>query len=268
MNARAVPVVFGLLALLSCGVRDNDPHSDGGAPSTLGTGARIKDVSNPGLPNHPKNLSNVMVTGATVTLTDTFDETRNGKSRGNIFVQDVDSQEPFSGMTLFSPTFIPGDLRVAPGDVLDLNGQYQEIASLGTAVFPVPQVLLEIAKPVATFRFEYKAPVPRVIDVADLDSYDKGRQWMGMLVTIQNVTLLDDLVDSACAKSGTNTGRLSAHLTAAKQGALVNELYPIKADDCVGGAFAAGTHFASITGIATYFFTMHLAPRSADDFVK
>ncbi len=280
ITARAFFVLFGLFAVTSCGTRSNDVPHDGGVPSPIGTGMRIKDVSNPHLPNHPKNMSNVVVTGASVTLTDNFDETNNGKSRGNIFVQDVDSQEPYSGMTVFSPTFIPGDLRVAPGDVLDLSGQYQEIASLGTAVFPVgdgglfsAEVLLEIAKPVATFRFEYKAPTPRVIDAADLDTYQIGRKWMGMLVTIKDVTLAADLVDSACAKGASNTGRQQAYLTAAgasarSGGQVVNELYQVKADDCSGGSFAKGTHFSSITGIVTYFFNLHIAPRSADDFVK
>lgn len=260
MKARALVAILGVvldLGALSCGTRDNDAHFDAGLPSPIGTGSRIREVSNPALENHPKHLDNVNVTGATVTLTDTFDETNNGKSRGNIYVQDVNSQEPFSGMTLFSPTFIPGDLKVAPGDVLDLNGQYQEIASLGTAIFPAGEFLPEIAKPISTFRFEYKAPEPRVIDAADLEDYAKGRGWIGMLVTIQNVTMVDALADSR------KTGRVSAHLSSIKNAQLVNELYDLKE-----GAFPAGTHFASITGIVTYFFTLHIAPRSAADLVK
>src|SRR5262245_42579546 len=115
------------LVLAACGTTHGDDHLDAGPPTSLGSGERIKQVSDPTLPDHANLVnSTVQVTGASVVWTDTYDETSNGKSRGSVYVQDVASNDPYSGTSLYSPTFVPGDLRLAPGDVLDLNGQYQE----------------------------------------------------------------------------------------------------------------------------------------------
>jgi hypothetical protein len=205
-------------------------------------------------------MTNVTVTGAAVVTIDTFDETHNGKSRGAVYVVDVGSTAPFSGISLFSPSFVPQDLRVAPGDVLDLTGQYQENTMIGsTTVFNDGDVLTQLAKPIATFRFESAAPAPVVIDVADLAVYAKGRKWMSMLVTVKNVTLMGDL--TAEVKNGQPTGRVTGTLD---DGVIVtNELYNLKPGDV-----ATGTHFASITGVVTFFFDLHLAPRSAADWVQ
>ena len=44
---------------------------------------------------------------------------------------------------------------------------------------------------------------------------------------------------------------------------LTNELYPLLDTD-----IPAGTTLTSITGVVTYFFNLHLAPRSPADLVK
>ncbi len=258
---------LGLLALVvlaSCGATSGDDHVDAGAPSPIGTGARIREIGDPSRSDHPKNLANVSVTGAAVVWVDTFDETGNGKSRGTVYVQDVGSQEAFSGISLYSPTFIPGDLRVAPGDVLDLAGQYQENDHIGTAIFPAGQVLPQISKPISTFRYEFQPPDPKEVDVNELDDYAKGRKWLGMLVTVKNVTLTDDLDDEGLKKQSAPTGRVTAHLTSNRGGAkMTNELYALP-----GGTLKAGSRISSLTGIVTYFYELHIAPRSAADVVQ
>jgi hypothetical protein len=245
--------------LAACGDRENDSPLDAGTPTVLGSGYRIHEISDPSAPTHAANLAIVNVTGVVVVFVDNFDETKNGKSRGAVYVQDVGSQAPYSGMELYQPSYVPQDLRVAPGDVLDLNGQYQENKNIGSAVFPAGEVLPEIGKPTSTFRYEYKAPDPLVISPADLHDYNKSRRWMAMLVTVQNVTLGADLTDDG-------KGRVTAPL---QQGGVVsNELYDLKV-----GTFTAGTKLKSITGIVTYFCVgspcdLHVAPRSADDIVQ
>jgi hypothetical protein len=225
----------------------------------LGAGDRIREISDPGARTHAANLATVTVTGVAVTTVDTFDETHNGKSLGAVYVQDVGSQAPYSGMELYKPSYVPQDLRVAPGDVLDLNGQYQEDTNIGAAVFPTGEVLPEIAKPTSTFRYEYKAVEPVVINPADLHDYGKSRRWISMLAAVHNVTLWTALADDG---KGRVTGQL-------KEGGVVsNELYDLKV-----GAFPAGTKFASVTGIVTFFCVgspcdLHIAPRSPADFVQ
>ena len=238
-----------------------------GPPTPLGNGLRIKQIADPSLPNHPNGkvkppapLPVVTVTGAAVLGVDTFDETNNGKSRGTVYVQDVGSQDPWSGMSLYSPTFIPGDLRLAPGDVLDLTGAYQENVSIGTAIFPVGQVLAQISKPVGTFRYEYQPPEPTEIDPTDLDDYTKGSKWVSMLVVVKNVTLFDNIAPETSGSTGAPTGRVSGHITAAAKGKVTNELIQLNATP-------AGTKYQSITGIVTYFFDLHIAPRSQADLV-
>lgn len=248
-----------LLALAAaCGSRssDNDPASVP-TPNAAGDGPHIADISDPGKKTHATPNANVSVTGVVVTWVDQFDETNDGKSRGTIYVQDLESHAPFAGIGLFAPTFVPASLVVGPGDVLDLTGQYQENATLGSTVtFPKGDVLTQLAHPTGTFRFEYRAPDPTPIDWKDLNQFSTGRKWMGQLVTLTDVTLADAVTVSK--------GRASAPLTTAEAGAevptLTNELVQLD-------AYPKGQKFKTITGIVTYFFNLHIAPRSKADLV-
>jgi hypothetical protein len=233
---------------------------------------RIKDVSDPTLPQHASYVDNsVAVSGATVLAVDTYDETSNGKSVGTIYVQDLGSTDPYSGTSLYSPTFIPGNLRVGPGDVLDLRGLYQENQNIGTAKFAPGALLPQLAKPTATFRLELeKAPEPVDIDINDLADYAKGRRWLNMLVRVKNVKLY-----GAVSLSNLSNGRLSVELTPKVPGAsacdspfpkpptLTNELFEAGLLE-----IPSGTTLTSVTGIVTFFCNLHLSPRSKDDIVQ
>src|SRR5262249_52808468 len=153
-------------------------------------------------------------------------------------------QDPYAGISLFSPTFVSGSLRLAPGDVLDLSGTYQENKNIGAAVFETcggpGQVLAQLSKPVGTFRYETSQPAPKEITATDLDDWSKGRPWVNMLVTVKDVTLPDDIANET-SSSGAATGRVSGHLTSAKVSKITNELFALPGTP-------AGTHFSSITG--------------------
>jgi hypothetical protein len=255
--AASTVVVFALAT--ACGTRssDNDPASVP-TPNAAGQGPHIADISDPGKKTHATPNNNVSVTGVVVTWVDQFDETSDGKSRGTIYVQDLESHAPFAGIGLFAPTFVPASLVVGPGDVLDLTGQYQENAKLGTTVtFPPGDVLTQLAHPTGTFRFEYKSPEPTAIDWHDLNTFAVGRKWMGQLVTIKDVTL-------AAAVPSSGARRTAPLTTAADAGAevptLTNELVQLD-------AYPAGQKFKTITGIVTYFFNLHIAPRTKADLV-
>jgi hypothetical protein len=257
-----LPVALGIFcaaALTSCAERTGDAPTEAGAPQVTGNGLRIRQVTDPSIQGRPATDSIVAVTGATVVAIDTFDETQNGRSRGTIYVQDVGSQEPYSGIGLFAPAFIPGDLRVGPGDVLDLTGQYQENKAIGTAIFPEGQVLAQLARPVATFRYEFRAPEPRLIDAQDLADYNVGRRWVGMLVTLKDVRIQND------CKPDKNF-RVQCPITkpdpnVRNPGVIVNELFDYRGD-------SKDTVYKQVTGVVTYFFGLHVAPRSAADLVK
>jgi hypothetical protein len=266
---RFFALVLVLAACSSSG--ENDKPKDLGPPNPLGNGKRLSEVTDPAREDHPAHGSTVKVSAVVVTAVDTFDETGRG-ARGTIYVQDLSSQKPYSGISLFSPTFVPGDLRVAPGDVLDLEGEYQENASVGTAKFDAGELLVQLSRPIGVFRYEYKAPEPVVIDANDLLTYANGRKWMGMLVTVQNVTLGAELytdnagrVGAACPPAGVDgpcSGSFVGDPMNRKGPTISNELYPLKQGD-----FKQGQRFKSITGLVTYFFKFHLAPRSPADLV-
>jgi hypothetical protein len=255
-------VVALALALAACSAGNGDVPSKKEIGPPVGDGNRIREIADPGVPGRPAPGSDVNVTGVTVVAVDTFDETKNGKSRGTIFVQDLGSTEPYSGIGIFAPAFVPGDLRVAAGDVLDLRGEYQENKNIGTAIFPEGQVLPQLSRPVATFRYDFRPPAAREIDIKDLNDYALGRRWIGMLVTVKNVA-----IDGRLSESG---GRVTGFLLPKGSGAddrnrptVTNELYDLKVNDA-----ESNQGYASITGVVTYFFNLHIAPRSAADLVK
>jgi hypothetical protein len=268
----ALAALLGI-AGAACASRDGDQPANNGAPPAAGKDLRVRDVTDPTRAEHPSYVGNsVAVSGAAVTFVDTFDETGNGKSSGTIYVQDMGSKEPYSGTSLFAPSFIPGNLKVGPGDVLDLKGVYQENGNIGTAKFAAGAVLQQLARPTATFRLELASPTePVEIDGNDLADFAKGRRWLNMLVTVKNVRLYQPI-----NRDEQNGGRLSSELLPKQQGAanacdapfpkpptLTNELFDLGSLD-----IPAGTTVASITGLVVFFCNLHIAPRSAADIVR
>ncbi len=252
---RSVGLV-ALFALAACSSRTGDPPAPYTA-NVLGAGQRLREVQDPAL---KLAGSNVTISTAVVAAVDNFDETHDGKSRGTVYVQDADTGGPLAAITLYSPSFQPTSLRLGPGDVVDMSGQYVEQTTIGSTVNFAPAFLPQLNKPQVTFRFEVGAPQPTVINVGDLSTFDTGRKWIGQLVTIQNVT-----VAGAPVSDSKKTGRVTAALTAdAKNGpGISNELY-----DMPEASFPANTTFKSVTGLVTYFFNLKIAPRSAADLVK
>jgi hypothetical protein len=237
-------------------------------PDPLGQGMRIREVQAPGPmpPASPNANATLTVTSAVVTAIDTFDETMDGKSRGTIYLQDEDQALPLSGVSTFSPTFQPSNLRLFPGDVVDIHGQYVELKKLGTTVDFGTNFLPQFDKPNILFRTETtKLPAPAMIPIEDLFAFPTGRKWIGMLVTATNVT-----VESATSSKGRVTYLIDPPATCPPTQcplggapAIDNELYNLDAM-----AYGTGTTFKSVTGIVTFFFNLKIAPRSPADLVQ
>lgn len=259
---RTLSLIVSLAVVAGCSdVNEGDldlvPPS---TPAIQGTGLRLHQV-NEG-PLHPPDGTEVNVTGVSVVLTDEFDETSDGSSSGNVYVQDLPEQgvvPPNGGMTLFGVSYNPPTLRIAPGDVVDVRGTYDQFEGPGSSPFEEGRLLPEIVGGTVSLRFESTPPVPFEIPLSDLANYETGRPWIGMLVTIKDVTIAVDGEASA-------SGRYSADLkvTAGDVGppTITNALFDAEGS---GLPFTANTHFTSVTGVVQYFYNFSIAPRSVED---
>lgn len=272
MRFAKLPRLWAFLAMTavlpSCSSETGDPHAASPVPPPAGKDRRIHEIADPNSETKAAHDTPVAVSGVVVIAVDRYDETANGKSAGTIYVSDLGSREPYSGISLYNPSFIPGNLRVGAGDALDLRGTFQENQDIPIKFAP-GAFLVQLANPIGTFRFDANVPDPVEIDVADLESYETGRKWLNMLVTVKNVTLQRDAFGestsgriSAGMLPETSTGQTACDAPFPKVPTLVNELM-----DLGPLQLKKGTVVKSITGVVTFFCNLHLAPRSAADVV-
>jgi hypothetical protein len=261
-----VLVLAGATLVCACTSPSGDPPAAEDA-DILGNGSRIHDVIDPSKPTKVTNNTTVKLTGASTVIVDDFDETHDGKSRGTVYIQDFSSTDPYSGISLFKPAFEPPSLRLAPGDVIDVTGPYQETSTIGsTVVFPAGEFLVQVSKPIVSTRFEAPPPAPRVIPLSDMANFAAARKWMSMVVTIQNVTIpsgSQGLVDDG---KGRDTAFISND-TSQNGPIMTNELFDIKTWNTTSKVIKPGVTLKSLTGVVTFFFSIHIAPRSPDDIV-
>jgi len=262
---------LALLAVApSCDSQQGDPHSPSTVPPPAGKDFSIHAIRDPQSPAKAAHQSQVAVSGAVVIAVDQFDETRNGRSSGTIYVQDLGSKEPYSGISLYNPSFVPGNLRVGAGDALDLRGEFQENQDLPITFAP-GAFLVQLANAIGTFRFETNVPEPVEIELAELADYAAGSKWLNMLVTVKNVTVTSDAFGSQGRRSyslmpedpGADT---SCTAPFPKVPTLVNELTDLDALP-PDKAIKKDTVIKSLTGIVTFFCNLHIAPRNANDIV-
>jgi hypothetical protein len=298
-RARALPLM-ATLALASAGVGVVGACNGTGAgdtgdkivkdkPSVAGQGQRISDVvgeatwySDTDLMSQSCKLpatEDVNLTGQVVVAVDTYDES--GKNQtGNIYIEDVPvagaDPVPYSGLTLFGVGFSPPDLRLFEGDVVDTFGTLDEFVGPSVGAFNNCRTLPE-ASGTVSFRYEngFHAPVTLVQAGSDptrwnnLKGYKNARQWIGMLVKVNDVTLPNaGKCYSKCPRMDCQQCQYSLDIDVGGGVALAdtlnvdNELFDLKT---AYPQLGAGSKVKSITGVLTYFYGFHIAPRSADD---
>jgi hypothetical protein len=256
-----------------CSGTDNggtgDPPSDPSS-SKLGTGSRLSELLGPATWLEEGNMDSVgcaaptdrtvHVTGVTVVAIDRYDETSEGQL-GNYYVQDTALEPlPYSGVTVFSPSFSPPDLRLAEGDVADMNGVLMEFLGPSSGPFGDCKTLPEVGGTLS-FRLENGTRVAATISIDDLKSYDTARQWLGMLVRLENARI--SVVSPSSGGRYTPSLDVGDGVPASDVPKLSNELYDLEGE---GPPLSVGQEFKSITGVVTYFYGFKLAPRSPDDF--
>jgi hypothetical protein len=278
-----VLALFAPVISASCGGGGAVSSSDGGSHPVDASGVdavsfadaglsglRIAQVQDPASPDHDAGQY-PLIASAVVTWLDTFDETGDGKSVGLLYIQDPGSQAPYAGISVFANRFGPLSHTATPGDVaVEISmGQYLESANDATATFDPGTFLPGLLDSLGTYRSTTAVPNPVTLTVSDLDeasatgtldgNFASGRKWIGMLATINDVT-----VGPGTAAGGRVTYIMTSGGTAklGSSPSIDNELYDLAATD-----FPAGTHFTSVTGIMTWFYAFHIAPRSAADLV-
>ncbi len=257
---------MGIALAVATGCSDGEPGDVALAPKpkgdVRGSGSRLSELNDPANPRPPDG-SEVDVTGITVLTVDTFDETNNGASVGNLYAQDLPvdgTVPPFGGITLFNTSFNPPTLRVAPGDVVDVRGAYEEFLGPPSSPFDPGESLPEIVGGTVKLRFEHVVPEPITIPLQDLASYDTGRKWIGMLVRVENVKAQSD---GFKAGSGRFSVRLDVPGVAESDLPTINNaLYDVESAPV---SWATGTQYTSVVGIVQFFFTFAIGPRSEAD---
>jgi len=194
--------------------------------------------------------------GVVVVAVDTYDETANGKSIGNVYVQDPIQPTPWSGMTLYQVSLNPPDLALNPGQGVDLTGPYEPFAGPSTGAFPTGIVLPEVVKGSLTLSYEGESPLPVDITMTDVADPATAMKYVGMLVRLKSV---------AVGKFDA-TNRQQAPLNGSTTFNLAAQLMPL--DPAFGGTVVASTTYTSITGLFNYFYTFSLCPRTSADIVK
>lgn len=270
-------LLFAALFLGACGSGGEGDQPSKPTANMLGSCGRLVKTIGPATWLEPEKEStecaaippdrHVCLSGLTVVAIDRFDETGDGKSSGNYFVEDTSATPPpFAGVMVYRPSFSPPDLRLNPGDVVDFLGSLMEFRgprSSSASGFGFCRTLPELSGALS-FRFDNTLALPpKVIPIADLKSYETGRPYLGMLVKILEPQLNPE--GASLSSSGRYTAALDVGAIAdvADVPYVTNELFDMQAE---GPPMPGGAAFKSITGIVTYFYGFHVAPRSAADF--
>jgi hypothetical protein len=281
LSSLSAPALFCLgFALLACGGAGGDDPSTPD-PSLYGNGLAISDIvgeatwltgpEDPGCeaPSEPvpADIDGIFVSGVTIGAIDRFDETGEGQL-GNIYVQDsTPDPEPYSGITVFGAGFSPPDLRVAESDVVDLLGSKSEFRGPATFPFDFCRTLPEITGTMS-FRFDGSTPLqPKTVPLDDLTSYETARQWIGMLIRVDEITVgepvadPDECIEDKCRY--TVPIAVGGGITFDNIPYISNELYNLRGE---GPTLVDQQKLRSVTGVLTYFYGFRIAPRSRDDF--
>ncbi len=287
----ALALTLGTAASCS-GTGGGGTGDPGSAPDTevLGDGQRIDDLVGeatwlsdvqeaecPGIPGS----RNVRVTGLQIVAIDTYGGDGNAD---NVYAvqldEDGDPPGPYQGISLRLPGYSPPDLRLLGNEVIDVDGVLIELPGPpGSDPFGFCRTLPQIEGTI-TLRFDGTTNVPPYLLIpalpvapavteaerwAPLTKYELARAHIGMLVTVENVTLVSP--DDPEKERWNVSIDVGGGLLPTDVPKISNELYDVTG---TGPAISpdAPTHFTSITGILTYFYGFKIAPRSPADFVR
>ncbi|MFO0659845.1 MAG: hypothetical protein U0165_08450 [Polyangiaceae bacterium] len=273
--------VSALFAVLSgCsdgGGGDAEPKHN---PDVLGSGERISEVNT--RPVRPTEEEIVYISGARIAHIDTFDETGEGQV-GNVFLSDfTENPGPNEGILLYGASYSPPSFRPRIGDVVDVSANYSEFR-IDLSFIPEDFTTPELTGGRVTERFDAVSEIPPPIvaveplsdtatedeqintfeGVVDLIDYKRGRPWLSMLVTMENVKVAEGLsVDKAGRASVVLAPPNGVSIDGSLRPTITNELFDLGGS---GLDIQSGATIKRVTGYVTLFSHFQIAPRSAAD---
>lgn len=252
-SSLALAPLLALVALAGCSSRDRGDLDDL-VPTPKQLGTPIADQNDPA--HRIPSGSKIVAKGVVVVAVDTYDETSDGKSIGNVYVQDPVQPTPWSGMTLYRVALSPPDLALNPGQGVDLAGPYEPFAGPATSPFSNGLMLPEVVQGTIALSYESSSPAPVPVTLAELNDPVGAMKYVGMLVKLTDVTV------------GTYaTGkRQQAPINGSKNLNLAGQLMPIQPGS--GGTVAEGDKLKSVTGLLNFFYSYSLCPRTSADIEK
>jgi hypothetical protein len=249
--SRWLPLIVTSLACSSGGGDLNQLHEN---PKILGN--PIAQQAAPA--TRLKDGSTIRARGVVVVAVDNYDDSGQG-AVGDIYVQDPvqtgPKGTPWSGLRLYRPTKNPPDLELAPGQGVDLVGEFIAFpgppgsAPFGDGIF-VPQA----SNGALSLTYEGRPPEPVDLTLDDVKDPKVGMQYASRLVRFKNVTLTADFAGARPEATIYDTSK-SLVLSA--------KLYPVHLDTAVNAK--KGVTLKSVTGVLDYFYNMKLCPRSRAD---
>lgn len=255
-RSRFVSLLITSFLWMHCSQRRGD--LDHVEPNPFVPSSPIADINDPA--HRAAKDSTVTARSVVVTAADNFDETNDGKSIGNIYVQDTvqagPKGTPWSGIMLFEFALSPPDLFLIPGDGVTITGTYQPFDGPSNRKFEDGLLLPEIVRGTLTLSYEDRPPQPVDITLDDLINPQQGMSFTGRLVRLNNVTIQEAF-----------NFRLEAKIANIENSpVLAGQLFPINSTP--GLDVSPNTKFKSVTGILNYFYSFKLCPRSPLDFEK
>lgn len=192
--------------------------------------------------------------GVVVIAVDNYDETNDGKSIGDIFVQDPvqtgPKGTPWSAIRLYRSTRNPADLQLNPGSGVDFTGDFSAFAGPPSSPFNPGIIDPEVTNGSLTLTYESEPPEPIDLTFDDLKDPVAALQYVNRLVRIKNVPII-----------GAFTTRKEAPITADGSMTIASRFLSLPDQKAV----TMGATLKSVTGVLDYFYSYKLCPRSPAD---
>lgn len=243
-----------VVSLLSCSSGGGDLNNLSENPKILGN--PIASQAAPA--TRIKDGQIIKAQGVVIVAIDNYDDNGQG-AIGDIYVQDPVQTGPkgtaWSGLRLFRPTKNPPDLELAPGQGVNLVGEFVAFAGPpGSAPFGDGILSPQASNGALTLTYEGKPPEPVDLTIEDLRDAKTGMQYASRLVRFKNVVLTNDFIGARPEATIYDTSRVLV---------LGAKLYPVHLDTAVNAK--KGVTLKSVTGVLDYFYNFKLCPRSRAD---